>query len=322
MTERSRTVSLVHQLYRQMALIRAFEARVRTLASAGEAMGLVHLSSGQEAVAVGVCAALRQSDLIASNHRGHGHCLAKGADPTRLMAEILGRVDGYGGGRGGSMHVFDPATGNLGTNGIVGGGLPLAAGAALASRVLGSDRVAASFFGDGAMNQGLVYEVMNMAAVWSLPVVLVCENNGYGEYTASADVTAGPSTVARAEAFGIPSENVDGMDVLAVHVATERAVTRARAGKGPSFLNCATWRFEGHHVGDAQSYKAEAEAVRWRARDPIERLGRHMLDHQLADDAELTSVRDNVADIIQNAAAIARKSPEPDHTMLDVAVYA
>jgi acetoin:2,6-dichlorophenolindophenol oxidoreductase subunit alpha len=200
--------------------------------------------------------------------------------------------------------------------------VPLAAGAALAARAVGSDRVAATFFGDGAMNQGLVYEVMNMASIWSLPVVLVCENNGYGEYTASADVTAGPSPLARAEAFGIHSEEVDGMDVLAVHAATERAVKRARAGAGPTFLNCATWRFEGHHVGDVQAYKDEAEAAAWRARDPIERLGRHIIASQEADEATIAAIRDEGVETARQASIAARKSPEPDHTMLDVAVYA
>jgi acetoin:2,6-dichlorophenolindophenol oxidoreductase subunit alpha len=314
--------SQILEMYRQMVLIRAFEGRVRTLATAGEALGLVHLSSGQEAVAVGVCAALRPTDVIASNHRGHGHCLAKGADPTRLIAEILGRVDGYGRGRGGSMHVLDPTTGNLGTNGIVGGGVPLAAGAGLAARAAGTDRVAASFFGDGALNQGLVYEVMNMAAIWSLPVLFICENNGYGEYTASADVTGGPSALARGEAFGVPSEDVDGMDVIAVYTAAARAVVRARAGKGPTFINCATWRFEGHHVGDAQTYKDEAEAALWRARDPIERLAGHIVASAIAAESALTSVRDEAAETIRLAVTAARKSPEPDRSMLEFAVYA
>ena len=197
---------------------------VRNLFAAGAIPGLVHLCSGQEAVAVGVCSLLRAEDVIASNHRGHGHCLAKGADITRLLAEILGRRTGYGLGRSGTLHMFDAAHANLGTNGIVGGGIPLAAGAALSAMRRGRGEVAVCFFGDGALNQGLLFEVMNMAAIWRLPAIFVCENNGYGEFTASEDVTAGSNPVGRGAVFNIPSEAVDGMDVLAVRAAAARAI--------------------------------------------------------------------------------------------------
>src|ERR1017187_10322762 len=236
------------RLLRSMQLIRTFEEQVRNLYSGGAIPGLVHLCAGQEAVAVGVCSLLGADDMIASTHRGHGHCLAKGADVGRLMAEIMGRRPGYGLGRGGSLHIFDAANGNLGTNGIVGGGIPLAVGAALSAKRNGRGDVAVCFFGDGALNQGLLFEAINMAAIWRLPVVFVCENNGYGEFTASEDVTAGRDPLGRGAVFDIPSELVDGMDVLAVRDATCRAVARARAGEGPSFLVCTTYRYGGHHA--------------------------------------------------------------------------
>lgn len=259
-------------LYRTMALIRAFETEVRRQHLAGKLPGLVHLYVGQEAVAAGVCAALERSDWIASHHRGHGHCIAKGADLTRLMAELMGRATGYGAGRGGSLHVYDRDNGNLGTNGIVGGGVPLALGAALTSKTLRQGRVGVAFFGDGALNQGLVFECLNMAALWTLPVVFVCENNRYGEYTAIEDAAAGEDLKARATVFGIPAMDVDGMDSLAMHEAAAAAVTRARRGEGPSFLLCETYRFSGHHVGDAQAYKSDEERKLWEGRDPLIRL--------------------------------------------------
>jgi pyruvate dehydrogenase E1 component alpha subunit len=241
-------------------------------------------------------------------------------DPKPLMAEILGRRDGSGRGRGGSMHVFDPANGNLGTNGIVGGGVPLAAGAALAARRLGTDRVAVAFFGDGALNQGIVPEVMNMAAVWSLPVLFVCEHNGYGEFTASADVTAG-RLVARGDVFGIPSSEVDGMDVLAVRDAALPAIARARAGDGPSFLVCHTWRYSGHHAGDRQDYKESEEDRRWRARDPIPRLAARLAAEGI-DDATLDALAAAVSREVADAVAFARASPEPEPSEFAAHVFA
>jgi TPP-dependent pyruvate/acetoin dehydrogenase alpha subunit len=308
--------------YRQMATIRAFEGEVQKLASNGLVPGLTHLSAGQEAVAVGVCGALAPADLIASNHRGHGHCLAKGAEPARLMAEILGRSGGYGLGRSGTLHIADPAHGNLGTNGIVGGGVTLAAGAALSAKVRRSGQVAVAFFGDGAMNQGVVFEVMNMAAVWTLPLVLVCENNGYGEFTATDAVTAGRSLTERGRVFEIASEDVDGMDVLAVWRAASAAVARARAGNGPSFLNCATWRYSGHHVGDHQEYKDDAETRAWRAKDPLPRLARHLTGSGLATAAELAAQDAAAKAAVDEAVKSARRSPEPDAGVLESHLYA
>lgn len=310
------TADLGLSLYRGMATIRAFEERVRSLSAAGQVPGLTHLYSGQEAVAVGVSAALRPDDVIASHHRGHGHCLARGADPVRLMAEILGRTPGYGLGRGGSMHILDPATRNLGTNGIVGGGVPLATGAALSAKTLQARTVAVAFFGDGAFNQGIVFECMNMAALWKLPVVYVCENNHYGEFTRIDDVTAG-TLGGRAATFGIPVEELDGMDVLAVYHAAQGAVARARAGQGPTLLLCDTWRFSGHHAGDKQSYKDQEEAAAWAAKDPIETLGRRLVADRVSDAEQLKALRARIEADTAAIAEEARKMPEPAPSSLE-----
>ena len=310
------------EIYRRMVLVREFEEQVRSLASAGLVPGLVHLCSGQEATAVGACWHLRPDDYIASNHRGHGHCLAKGLAPDRLMAEILGKREGTCGGRSGSLHVSDPETGNLGTNGIVGGGIPLAAGAALAALRAGRQQVAVCFFGDGALNQGVVFEVMNMASIWKLPVVFVCENNGYGEYTALEDVTAGRSLIARGEVFDIPSRTLDGMDVLQVLDASHEAVQRARRGDGPSFVIFNTWRYGGHHAGDQQAYKDAEEARQWLARDPILNFGNYLSEHHYAQPQELASIRESVQQQVRAAADFARGAAEPSPEDLHRFIYA
>jgi acetoin:2,6-dichlorophenolindophenol oxidoreductase subunit alpha len=305
-----------------MLLIRAFEEQVRSLSAAGVMPGLVHLCSGQEAVAVGVCSVLRTNDLIASNHRGHGHCLAKGAQLDLMMAELMGRRTGYCLGRGGSLHLFDSANGNLGTTGIVGGGIPLAAGAALSAKRRGDGQVAVCFFGDGALNQGLLFEVMNMAAIWRLPLLFVCENNGYGEFTASEDVTAGRNPVARGAVFDIPSEALDGMDVLAVREAAIRAVARARGGEGPGFLVCTTYRYGGHHAGDKQDYKDEAEVKAWRQKDPILRLGRRLQDEGLVSPEMLAAMQSEVDAEVRAAVEFARAAPLPGADDLRTYLYA
>ena len=299
------------RLLRSMQLIRTFEDHVRNLSSGGAIPGLVHLCAGQEAVAVGICSLLNATDKIASNHRGHGHCLAKGADAGRLMAEIMGRRSGYGLGRGGSLHIFDAINGNLGTNGIVGGGIPLAAGAALSAKRRGHGEVAVCFFGDGALNQGLLFEVMNMAAIWHLPVLFVCENNGFGEFTAIEDVTAGPDPIARGLAFGIPSETVDGMDVMAVRAAAKRAIERARHGDGPTFLVCMTYRYGGHYAGDKQEYKDDAEAKAWRLKDPIERFSRWMMEADLATAQDIAALKQDVEQDVRTAVSHAKAAPLP-----------
>jgi acetoin:2,6-dichlorophenolindophenol oxidoreductase subunit alpha len=321
-TEVTPSVNEMLTMYRMMVLIRKFEEQVRSLSQGGLVPGLVHLCAGQEATNVGTCSLLRRDDVIASHHRGHGHCLVKGCRSDLLMAEILGRRPGYAGGRSGSMHIFDPKNGNLGTNGIVGGGIPLATGAALASRTQGVDRVAVAFFGDGALNEGIVPECMNMAAIWSLPVVFVCENNGFGEYTALEDVTAGKSLIARGEVFDIPSRDIDGMNVLEVRAAFSAALRRARRGDGPSFLVCNTYRFGGHHAGDKQPYKDKEEMRQWRERDPILRLAGHLISERIAEQAELDAIDAEVNVEIRAAVDFAKAAPEPAAEDLLNHVYA
>ena len=310
------------ELYRDMVTIRTFEEEVRKMFSAGLAPGLVHLYSGQEAVGVGTCEVLSADDYIASHHRGHGHCIAKGGDITRLFAEIIGRRPGYSLGRGGSMHIHDPETGNLGTNGIVGGSVPLATGAALSAKLRGTGQVAVSFFGDGVLNQGILFESMNMAALWSLPVVFVCENNGYGEFTEIDDVTAGRPYSKRGEAFDIPSGKYDGMDVLVVFDAVSKAVERARKGDGPSFLIFDTYRYSGHSVGDKQEYKDEKERQLWESRDPIQKMAKAMADMKLASKRDLEKMDEEISATVVAAAKEARKMPAPGADDLTRHIYA
>jgi acetoin:2,6-dichlorophenolindophenol oxidoreductase subunit alpha len=272
------------RMYRQMLRIRSFEEAANDLYRGAKMPGLTHLYMGQEGVAVGACEALRQDDFITSTHRGHGHCLAKGANVRRMYAELLGKEDGYCRGKGGSMHIADFENGNLGANAIVGGSAGIATGAAQSAKMRGTDQVVVCFFGEGALGQGLLYEVMNMAALWSLPVVYLCENNQYNEYTHFSETTAG-NIVARAAAFGIPGEEVDGQDVLAVNEVLRRAVARARAGSGPSFVVANTYRYHGHHVGDVdrEYYRSKEEESEWKTnRDPIERLGSALIAAGLA----------------------------------------
>ena len=299
------------RIYRVMLTIRAFEEQVRRMHLAGLAPGLVHLYSGQEAVAVGVCAALEPDDYIASHHRGHGHCIAKGARLDRLLAEIAGRRPGYGMGRGGSMHIHDPETFNLGTNGIVGGSIALATGAALSAKLRRNGRVAVSFFGDGSLNQGHLFECLNMASLWALPVVYACENNGYGEFTQTDEVTAGHPFTKRGAAFDIPSSSVDGMDAIAVHGAAAQAVARARRGEGPTFLVFDTYRFTGHHVGDKQEYKDQEERRIWEKRDPIAKLSRWLIETEGATPDALAAIEAAVTAEIATTADKVKQMPEP-----------
>ena len=308
-------------MYRRMILIRAFEESVNDLYTGGKMPGLAHLYIGEEAVAVGVCGAIRRDDYITSTHRGHGHCLAKGAVVDRMFAELLGREPGYCRGKGGSMHIADPDTGNLGANGIVGGSAGIATGAALSAKMRGTDQVAVCFFGDGALNQGLLMETMNMAALWKLPVIYVCEHNAYGEYTSSSDVTAGDAR-ARPAALGIPAEDVDGQDVRAVHAAARTHVDRARRGEGPGFLLCHTYRFRGHHVGDIdRPYRSrEEEAVWTRDRDPVKILGGWLVQQRIADAAGLEAMeRDARAEVAAGLQfALAAPFPDPNEVTEDV----
>jgi len=320
-TESPTTVGVESQLQLLAAMlrIRAFENATNQLYLSAKMPGLTHLYSGEEAVAVGVCSVLRVDDVITSTHRGHGHCIAKGADVRRMFCELLGKEEGYCRGKGGSMHIADHANGNLGANAIVGGSAGIATGAAFAAQRLGTDRVAVCFFGDGALGQGLLYEVMNMASLWKLPVVYVCENNLYNEYTHFSEVTAG-SISGRAEAFGIPTEEVDGQDVLAVRAAAEGAVARARSGDGPSFLLAATYRYHGHHVGDIDRayYRQKEEEEVWvTERDPIDLLAR-----RIGDESAVTQIRERVEGEVADAVAYALHAAYPDPSEVTQHVFA
>jgi acetoin:2,6-dichlorophenolindophenol oxidoreductase subunit alpha len=312
------------RFYRQMARIRAFEEAANDLYRSAKMPGLTHLYAGQEAVAVGVCEALRKDDFITSTHRGHGHCLAKGADVQLMFAELLGKEAGYCRGKGGSMHIADFEHGNLGANAIVGGSAGIATGAALSAKMRGTDQVAVCFFGEGALGQGLVYEVMNMAALWALPVIYLCENNLYNEYTHYRETTAG-EILARAAAFGIPGEDVEGQDVLAVHQAARRAVERGRRGAGPSFILANTYRFYGHHVGDVDRvyYRSKEEEAEWAEnRDPITCLERRLVESAVATTDELTEIVESTRAEIAAGVAFALEAPYPSEDQVTEHVFA
>jgi pyruvate dehydrogenase E1 component alpha subunit len=295
-----------------MALIRAFETRVAELYRDGEIPGFVHTSLGQEAVAVGVCAALGPDDYLATTHRGHGHCLAKGVDVDGMMAELFAKATGLCGGKGGSMHVADPSRGVLGANAIVGASLPLATGAALSSKLLGQRRVAVAFFGEGAVNQGAFHESANLAAIWSLPLLLVCENNRYAEFSDSRKLTRVPSVAKRAEAYGIDGVTVDGNDVTAVQHATGDAAELARRGEGPVLLEMETYRWHGHYEGDEQPYKASGEDEEWRQRDPVLLAERRLIDSGERSPDELAAVREQVRHRVEDAVDRARAADPPE----------
>lgn len=312
------------RMYRRMVMIRLFEEQVNELYTRALMPGLAHLYSGEEAVAVGICEALRQTDYITSTHRGHGHCLAKGASPDRMFAELLGKKVGYCRGKGGSMHIADPATGNLGANAIVGGSAGIATGAALSAKRLGKGQVAVCFFGEGALGQGVLYEVMNLAALWKLPVVYVCENNLYNEYTHYSETTAG-DILARGPAFGVPAESVDGQDVRAVYSTAQRLVERARKGEGPAFLVCNTYRYTGHHVGDInrEYYRSKQEEQEWKTkRDPIQNFAAWLVEQKLADAEKLGSIQKQVRGEMKAAVEFAIAAPYPSPEEAEQDVYA
>jgi pyruvate dehydrogenase E1 component alpha subunit len=314
---------LIH-FYREMTKIRLFEEQVNQLYMSAKMPGLAHLYIGQEAVAVGVCEALRRDDYITSTHRGHGHCLAKGASLDKMFAELLGKAPGYCRGKGGSMHIADQDTGNLGANAIVGGSAGIATGAALSAKLRASGQIAVCFFGEGALGQGLLYECMNMASLWKLPVIYVCENNCYNEYTHYSETTAG-KIEERAKAFGIPCEAIDGQDVLLVHTTSQRVTEQARRGAGPSFLICNTYRFYGHHVGDVDRayYRSKQEEEEWKnRRDPLKLLAQRLTDEKLADERSLKHIEDEIQTQIRAAVEFALGAPYPDLSEVDQHVYA
>ena len=311
-------------MYQQMFKIRAFEEQVNELYQGAKMPGLAHLYIGEEAIAVGVCEALNRDDYITSTHRGHGHCLAKGASVDKMFAELLGKDAGYCHGKGGSMHIADQDTGNLGANAIVGGSSAIATGAAFASKRLGNGRVAVCFFGEGALGQGLVYESMNMAQLWKLPVIYVCENNLYNEYTHHSESTAG-SMKARAEAFGIYAVELDGQNVREVHETAQRVVERARKGDGPAFLLCHTYRYLGHHVGDIsrEYYRPKSEELLWKTeRDPLKLLSGWLIENQMADAGIFEQIEGQVSGEVESAVAFALNAPFPMPEEVTKHVYA
>src|SRR5512144_2821931 len=310
-------------MYRQMAKIRAFEEQVNELYKSAKMPGLAHLYVGEEAVALGVCESLRRDDFITCTNRGLGHCLGKGALVNRLVAGRVGKERGYWRGKGGSMHIADPETGNLGANAIVGGSAGIATGAALSAKMRGSGQVAVCFFGDGALGQGLLYEAMNMAALWKLPVIYVCENNLYGEYTPNAETAAG-EILDRARAFGIHAEAVDGQDVQAVNATMRRLVERARRGEGPAFLECKTYRYYGHHVGDVnREYRTRDEEREWMTtHDPLETLKVRLVDQKLVERDVFDRIETDVKAEVDGGVQFALAAAYPDVSQVDEDVYA
>ena len=296
-------------MHRRMVLIRGFEQRVAALYRDGEVPGFVHLSIGQEATAVGACWPLKPADVITSTHRGHGHCLAKGLDPIGMFAELMGKDRGTNRGRGGSMHIADPKLGIFGANGIVAAGLPIAVGAATAAQLRADGKVAVAFFGDGAQAQGAFHEALNLAAVWQLPVVFFCENNGYAEFS-PASAQHGASLELRAAGYGIPYVAVDGNDVVATAIAMEGVVRAARAGEGPAVIEAETYRWHGHYEGDPERYRSPDEVRAWEERDPLLVHEGRLREAGVGDD-EIKALESSIADQLDDAVETARRSASP-----------
>ena len=309
-----------------MCRIREFESQVQVHFADGEIPGFVHLYIGEEAIAAGVCQALeRGSDYITSTHRGHGHCLAMGLDPKRMAAELYGKEDGYCHGKGGSMHIMDPEAGMLGANGIVGAGVPIAAGAALSAKMRDTEQVAVSFFGDGALSQGAFHEAFNLAGVWDLPLVGIVENNQYGEMSGLEEHH--PESVLDdlsmyGEPYGVAREQVDGMDPEAVYAAATDAVERARNGGGPALIECLTYRFEGHHEGDTEFYRDEAELEEWRRKDPLETYPERLIEEDVLTEAEYAEMESEIEAEMDAAIDFARESPLPESEAAYEGLYA
>ncbi len=313
-------------MLRRMMLIRKFDETVKDLVQSAELVGMAHCYIGEEAVAVGACTALRDEDYITGNHRSHGHPISKGGDVRRAMAELLGKATGYCKGKGGSMHLADFDIGILGESGIVGSALPVAVGAAMGSKMQNNDRVVISFFGDGASNQGACHEAMNLASIWKLPVIFLCENNQYAVTTSFKDTVSTENVSDRATAYNMPGILVDGQDVMAMHEATVHAVQRARAGEGPTLLEAKTYRYEDHSEGLnrilREPYRTEEEVEFWRQRDPIDIHSKWLLENDVASQEEIDKVQHDVYEAIGDALQFARESPYPDEADLFTDMFA
>lgn len=299
------------ELWRTMVLIRRFEEAVGEAYTAGKIPGFIHLSIGQEAVAAGVCSALREDDYIYVSHRGHGQCLAKGADVRRMMAELYGKDTGYCRGRGGSMHIAAYECGVLGANAIVGGNFPLAVGAAFAIQTIGGDEVVVVFFGEGAVNEGSFHESMNLAALWRLPIIFVCENNGYAQFTPAAAEHANLEIYRHADAYSMNGVRLDGNDAAAVYAAAHESIEQARAGAGPVLIECLTYRWRGHYEGDPERYRTSDETEEWQQKDPIARLEQQLLDDGYLTDDDVSAWTGDVEDKVAAAAQYADESAVP-----------
>ena len=312
----------LREALRLMLTIRFFDERALALYRAGEMRGTTHPYIGMEAVGVGVMLALQPNDYVTSTHRGHGHTIAKGGDPRKMMAELLGRATGYSGGKGGSMHIADMDKHMLGANGIVGGGMGLATGAALTALIQQTGSVAICFFGDGALEQGILHETTNLAAIWKLPVGFVCENNQYAMSASAAWSVAGGDPARRAAGYGIPGVTVDGMDLFAVNAQASEFVERARRGEGPAYLVCNTYRFHGHHAGDPLNYREKEEVERWRLQDPIEHAKRVAIETRAMTEAEIADLEQRIEAQIEEAVEFAKNSPDPTVDQLMTDIYA
>jgi len=308
------------EMYKRMLLIRYFEEKAMELFNRNAIGGPLHLYIGEEAVAVGACTAINNDDYIASTHRGHGHCIAKGGEVDKMMAELMGKEAGYCKGRGGSMHIADIDKGILGANGIVGGGIPIAVGAALGSKLLETGRVTLCFFGDGASNTGAFHEALNLAGVWKLPVVFICENNLYAISVSAKESMAITNVADRASSYGFPGKVIDGNDLISVYEAVKEAVARARDGQGPTLIEAKTYRWTGHYVGDLCPYRSEEEAQDWKAKDPIKRFRVKLIDSQTLTEAKAAEIENQVRQTIDKAEefALEAPTPKPDSVLDDI----
>ena len=303
---------LLLEMYEKMVRIRHFEDNAIKLFNQGLVRGPMHVYIGEEAVAVGACSNLNDEDYITSTHRGHGHCIAKGGKVDKMAAELVGKATGYCKGKGGSMHIADPDIGILGANGIVAGGMGIATGAGLSAKMRGTDQVAVCFFGDGATNEGAFHEALNMAAIWDLPVVFVCENNLYGLTGPAEEMLSVKDVAARATGYDIPGIVVDGNDVLDVYEAVGEAVKRAREGGGPSLIEAKTYRLKGHFVGDPCVYRDDEEVEMWRKKEPIKRFRKHLIKNEGIKEDELDEIDKNIDAELEKAVKFAKESPEPE----------